>query len=120
MKIHYIIKGIITTTLLFFILTNVAFAQPAPSAATLHNLQLKKEIVKDKIILSFPNIIGETQSDFQRFESKVNQAGFLGLIDVKIDLKSNKMTAVFKKDTTEENFLSFFRAVGYNSFQFIR
>lgn len=89
MKIDYITKGIITTILLFFMMMNVAFAQSTSLSSVSPKSQVKKETTGDEKILFFP-IIGETQSDFQRFESKVNQAEFLGLTEAKIDPKSKK------------------------------
>lgn len=105
---------------MFFMMANITSAQSSANKTEPPKAQVKKEVVGNKIILSFHNIIGETKADIQTFEDKLNQAGFSGLIKATIDPKSKEMTAVFTKDATEENILSFFWAVGYNSYHFIR
>ena len=120
MDIYHKVRSYIIVFLLVFMGTHISFAQSNPSAQSHRKAQVKKEIRKDNFTLTFQNIIGKNNADFERFESKVMQAGFSGLIEVNINPKSNQMIAVFSSQTKENSLRIFFKAVGYSEYQIIK
>lgn len=120
MDIYHKVRSCIIVFLLVFMGTNIAFAQSNPSTKSHHKAQVKKEIREDNFTLTFQNIIGKNNADFEKFESKVMQAGFSGLIEVNINPKSKEMIAVFSSQTKENNLRLFFKAVGYNEYEIIK
>jgi len=119
MKNYYFSKIIWTLLLAIFLLNNIAYTQSNNTHKLPGKANVEKVLKNNTHIFTFDNVIGKNQDDFSKFETKVSQVNFPSLISFEINPNSNRVIATFRKDAKEEDLQIFFKAVGYNGYQFI-